>query len=121
MKKQDFILILLILVSAAAVFAGYRLWNRGAGEEVVVYEGEKELVRFSLEENIEYLILSDNGGTNLLVIRDGRADVTEASCPDQICVHQAPVNTKGETIVCMPHKIIVTIEQSSQSKRKDGV
>lgn len=121
MKKQDFILILLILVSAAAVFAGYRLWNRGAGEEVVVYEGEKELVRFSLEENTEYLILSDNGGTNLLVIRDGRADVTEASCPDQICVHQAPVNTTGETIVCMPHKIIVTIEQSSQSKRKDGV
>lgn len=46
MKKQDGILIFVLLIMAAVFFFGYRLWNRESPEEVVVYVGEQEYARF---------------------------------------------------------------------------
>lgn len=114
LKKQDGILILVLLAAAAVFFLGYRLWNRKTPEEVVVYVGEQEYARFSVKENREFLIETEQG-SNLLILKDGTADVTEASCPDKICVHQSPISQTGETIVCMPNRVIVTIEQASQN------
>lgn len=115
LKKQDGILILVLLAAAAVFFLGYRLWNRKTPEEVVVYVGEQEYARFSVKENREFLIETEQG-SNLLILKDGTADVTEASCPDKICVHQSPISQTGETIVCMPNRVIVTIEQASQKR-----
>lgn len=115
LKKQDGILILALLVTAAVFFLGYRFWNRESPEEVVVYVGEQEYARFSVGEDTELLIETENG-TNRLMIKEGEADVIEASCPDKICVHQSPISETGETIVCMPNRVIVTIEQASQKR-----
>lgn len=115
LKKQDGILILALLVAAAVFFLGYRIWNRESPEEVVVYVGEQEYARFSVGEDREFLIETENG-TNRLIIKGGEADVTEATCPDKICVHQSPISETGETIVCMPNRVIVTIEQASQKR-----
>lgn len=108
-------MILALLVTAAVFFLGYRFWNRESPEEVVVYVGEQEYARFSVGEDTELLIETENG-TNRLMIKEGEADVTEASCPDKICVHQSPISETGETIVCMPNRVIVTIEQASQKR-----
>jgi len=113
-KKQDVYLILILLAAAAAVFAGYRVLNRGSGSQAVVYVGDEEYQRLSLNQDQELLITGKGGGTNRLIIRDGQADVTEASCPDKICVHQSPISEIGETIVCMPNQVIVTIEGEGQ-------
>lgn len=98
------------VVLAVLVFFGYRFVNRGAGRDVVVYVGEEEVVRFPLKEETEYRIEAKEGAYNQLVVRDGFADVTNASCPDLVCVHQETISETGETIVCMPNKVIVTIE-----------
>lgn len=119
MRKQDGILILSLLAAAAFFFWGFRLWNGKSPEVAVVYVGEEEYGRFSLGEDRECLIETENG-TNRLVLRDGKADVTEASCPDKICVHQSPISQTGETIVCMPNRVIVTIEQASQNAAGSG-
>ena len=47
---------------------------------------------------------------NILVIKDGRADMTDADCPDRICVNHRPVSQEGETIVCLPHKVVVEVK-----------
>ena len=52
---------------------------------------------------------ADGQGRNLLRIRDGRAEVLEASCPDGICVAHRPIFREGETIVCLPNRLIITI------------
>jgi len=114
LKKQDLYLILILLAAAAAVFFGYRLLNQGNADEVVVYVGEEEYARLPLHEDEELLITGAGDGTNRLVIKDGQADVTEASCPDKICVHQHAISEIGETIVCMPNQVIVTIEKERQ-------
>jgi len=109
-KRQDVFLILLILLIAAVLFLGYGFFCRGLGEEVVVYVGEEELARFPLQENTEYQIVSRENGRNELKIYKGQADVTDASCPDKVCVNQHSISHIGETIVCMPNQVIVTVE-----------
>lgn len=116
MKKRDGILILILLAAAALFFLGYRFWNRQSPEMVVVYVGDEEYARFPIAEDKELLIETDRG-SNYLVVRDGKADVTEADCPDKLCVRQSAVSETGETIVCMPHQVIVTVERAAQKAR----
>lgn len=56
------------------------------------------------------MIIGLHGGSNRLILRDGAADIIEADCPDQICARQQPITEVGQTIVCMPHRVVVTIE-----------
>ncbi len=56
-----------------------------------------------------------NGGTNVLKIRNGSADMTEADCPDKLCVNQKAISKNGESIICLPNKVVVTIESSEDS------
>lgn len=48
-------------------------------------------------------------GNCILVIKDGKAYMLEADCPNQICVHHSAISHKGETIVCLPNRIIIEI------------
>ena len=54
--------------------------------------------------------LGEPGHGNTLVIENGAAQVIAADCPDQVCVRQGAVRYNGESIVCLPHKLIVSIE-----------
>lgn len=62
-----------------------------------------------LKNDQEYTIKNDGGGTNILIIKNGEAWVTEASCPDKICIHQGKISRDGEMIVCLPNRMIVKI------------
>ena len=46
--------------------------------------------------------------------------MAEASCPDQLCVHQPAIRYHGQTIVCLPHRVSVTIEGGEEAPL-DGV
>ena len=47
---------------------------------------------------------------NILVIKDGKAFIESADCKNQICVNHKPISKTGETIVCLPHKVLVEIK-----------
>ena len=46
---------------------------------------------------------------NVIHIADGQASMTEANCPDLICVHTRAVSHVGESVICLPHGVIVTV------------
>lgn len=46
---------------------------------------------------------------NTLVIKDGEADMIQAGCPDRICVRQRAISRPGESIVCLPNRIVVEV------------
>ena len=66
---------------------------------------------FDLSANREerFFVEDDPCEYNILVIKNGQVSVSEASCPDQICVHHKKIEHEGESIVCLPHKFVVTI------------
>lgn len=107
--KNDIFLIGGFLL-AMAMFALLFFLNRKEGAYAVVLKSGTEVARYSLDEDGVYPILKEDTVTNLLVIADGKAEMAEAVCPDQICVHHRPISKVGETIVCLPHEIVVKIE-----------
>lgn len=58
---------------------------------------------------------------NRLVIRDGKAFVEEASCPDGICAAHKPIHLRGESIVCLPHRVVITVRGSAGEPAPDIV
>ena len=69
---------------------------------------------YSLEQNRTVEIKTENG-YNILVIENGTAYVKDASCPDGICVNHRPISKSGESIICLPNKVVVS------SKADDNV
>ncbi len=113
MKKNDLILIAAILVLALVSIAGIRIWQKNNTKNGAVAVVTVDGVRYGaypLTEDITERIDLADGTYNILVIEDGYADVTEASCPDQICVKHNRIRYSGESIVCLPNKLIVEVE-----------
>lgn len=103
--KADIILIASILAVAISVTAALLLL-RQEGAAVAVEINGTEVARYSLSVNGEYSL---NGGTNILVVENGEAYMKYASCPDGVCVNTGHVRYSGETIVCLPNKVSVTV------------
>jgi hypothetical protein len=61
-------------------------------------------------------IVIDGVTTNVLVIEDGKADMTDADCPDRLCVHQRAISRNNETIVCLPNKVVVQVTGGEESE-----
>jgi hypothetical protein len=57
---------------------------------------------------------------NVFVCKDGRIQMLQSSCPDKICVHHAEISKTGESIICLPHKLVIEIS-NAEEKKLDGV
>ena len=116
-KKQKLataILVLVILALSAGMWL-YRAHRLQAGSALssqdllVVIEAEGEqLYAVPLSDDNELPVLTGRG-ENIVQIKDGIARVESADCKNQICVHSQPISHPGETIVCLPHRVVVSI------------
>ena len=114
-KKRILADILLVAGVLAAALIVFLLIPRGGGSTVVVTVDGKEYASLPLDEDAELLIESE-GGTNLLIISGGKAYVVEADCPDRLCVRQGWIGYDGESIVCLPHKLTVTVRGGAEGR-----
>ena len=63
----------------------------------------------SVDREVE-IVTGENGEElNLLVIKDGKAIISTATCPDGICAAHKPISREGESIICLPHKVVITV------------
>ncbi len=120
--RNDILLIVALLAVAAAV-AIYLFMFRGSGDTVkVTVDGELYGV-YSLKQDItEDIYTSENGSQlNRLVISDGKAYIETATCPDGICAAHRPVFRNGESIVCLPHRVVITVSTENTDNAPDTV
>lgn len=103
----DVLLVGGILLLALGLWLALRLLSSPGAVAVVTLDGE-EVARLPLDTDCQTDIQSVYG-THRVVVQDGAVSVTEAPCPDLICVHHAPVSRVGETIICLPCKLVVTV------------
>lgn len=116
--KNDLLLIggglvlALVCYLVMTFFQGQATHNAKA---VVTIDGE-QYGSFSLAtDRVEKIELPD-GGYNVLEIKEGKADITEASCPDGICVNHRAVSKQSQSIVCLPNKVVVEIESGEEAE-----
>lgn len=111
MKRNDLILAAAVLVVAAAILA-LQFFRQDSGEHVVEISVDGELFgTYDLTDDRTI----ETGGTNRVVIEDGSAHMEWADCPDQICVNHRAISKNGESIICLPNQVVVTVVSSEES------
>mgnify|MGYP000924640535 CR=1 FL=1 len=122
-KWGDFAVAVLILASAALIFLLFAPENAsGPLTAVVRVDGEEyrrivlsdipegETLRISLEEQADMVI----------EVRQDGVRVARSSCPDQVCVHTGWITKAGQSAVCLPYRVSVRLEGSTDDN-VDGI
>ena len=107
-RKNDLILIVAVLL-VLAIAAAALFFLMQEGDTVVVLVDGEVWGEYALDEDQTIEIRTETG-YNLLVIQGGKASVKEASCPDGICSSHRPVSREGESIICLPNRVVVEIQ-----------
>lgn len=119
-RRNDIILIALILTTALIFLAGYYLLYHEEGSYVQIEIDSTVYKTLPLDKNTTVTLTGYNNGSNILQIKDGSASIIEADCPDKLCQKQKKIKYNGETIVCLPHKIVISVISKDHSSI-DGV
>ena len=120
--RNDVIFIAALLVVVSLCGLCFYLF-RGEGDKVVVTVDGTEYGTYSLAEDVRVEIRTgaEDEELNVLVIRDGQAYVETATCPDGICAGHKPISREGESIVCLPHKVVITVYTTEEKDAPDIV
>ena len=121
-RRNDILLIALLLVVSATLFV-YLFVFRKSGNTVEVTVDGKLYGTYSLSGNMSHDIVTgkDGEGLNRFVIEDGKVYMEYASCPDGICVSHPPVFRDGQSIVCLPNRVVVTVVSETDDNETDIV
>ena len=113
LQKKDMLLIIGVICIAAILYFSHELTgSEDAGQVTVTVKGEVQGI-YSLDQNQTVEI---NHGSNVLEIKDGTAKMSEADCPDKLCVHQRSISKYHESIICLPNKVVVEVTEGEESK-----
>ncbi len=94
------------------------LMGRG-GKTVVVRVDGKVVGEYALSQN-RTVQIDGIDGQNILIIEDGQAKMQDADCPDKLCVHQGDIRMNGQSIICLPHKVVAEITDITSSADTDA-
>ncbi len=119
MKKNDFLLIIILLSVSLVGFFIVRSFTSDGGDYVVVREDNKIILKVELSKDGEYRVSSSNG-YNVIKVVDGSVSVVEADCKNKVCVNHRPIEKSLESIICLPHKIIIEIDKAKDDSEVDS-
>ncbi len=112
MKKKIAIAAAVILLAAAAIYT-IIIFS--------VHDPEKHIAEISSDGKVirtidlrtapdETFTVESEHGRNVICVKDGEILVSEASCPDKICIHHGPLKSEHLPIICMPNKLIIELK-----------
>lgn len=118
-RKADIILFVVLVVIGLAASAVLAMSRSEAGKDakVVIESNGKTFAEYSLYSDETVTVPAPKktsadapGYYNVVKISGGEVSVTEASCKNQVCVKHGSIKHTGETIVCLPNRLVVRIE-----------
>ncbi|MBQ4284598.1 MAG: NusG domain II-containing protein [Lachnospira sp.] len=107
--KNDLILVGVLLAVSVLAFVIINMFVKKPGDKVIVKVDGKVVHELSLSQDTEVIVEGYQGGYNEIIIEYGYAKVNSADCPDELCVHSGTIDKSGETIVCLPHRVVVEV------------
>ncbi len=114
LKKRYDLLLLAALVLVGLGLTAFVLLSRmnsaSDGLTVTIRQDNEVVATLPLDEDATYAVQGEDGGTtNLVVIEDGTVHMEEADCPDQLCVKQGKISYAGDSLICLPNRVVVEI------------
>ncbi len=121
-SPKIFLFFLLILVLLCVLALYLQSQHRQEGSIAEVYQNGSLVETLPLDTNCTRRYDSADGGYNLLIIENGKVQIAEADCTDQVCVRRGATNQTADPIVCLPHQLVVEVKSSAdENSSLDGV
>ena len=114
--KGDIILVVSLIIVCVMLFA----FSFGKTQDLIaeVYVGGEKVHSIDLSEVTESYTLTENY-CQLLIENDG-VSFAFSNCGDQLCVKRGKLKNQGDTMACVPEKVVVILKSDSKEKI-DGV
>ena len=107
-KKADIILAAALIIVGLAM--SYILsFGQTVGSELLITCNGEKFGSYSLYENKE-IEIKQNDHINKVTINNGVVSMSFSDCHGQDCIHQGEITKSGETIICLPNKVVLEIE-----------
>lgn len=117
LKKRDILVVILLLfLSIGMAFFVQKIKSNENGNYLRVELNGKEYGTYPLNKDKTFKIKIDEDEYNIVEIKNGKVKMREANCRDLICTHMPSIEKIGETIVCLPHRLILEIISSDDKK-----
>lgn len=102
---------LLLVMAASAVFLLLSGEEEGRPVARITVNGVivNEIDLTDVNEPYSFTVDGPGGFSNTIQVEPGRIRVSEAGCPDQVCVHQGYISDGTVPIVCLPNQLIIEI------------
>ena len=112
--KNDVFFVGLLALFCIAVCVWVYKGGAVAGSYVTITVDGKEYGTYSLLEE-QTITIGEGEHVNVIDIKGGKAYMTSASCPDQLCVNQNEISFDKQSIICLPNKVVITVTSDSKS------
>lgn len=110
-RKTDIWLLAVILSVAVIMTVVIQIRIKKPGETAVVTVDGKVVKELPLSRDTKEIEIEGyQGGINRIVVSEGWVYMSYADCPDELCVHTGRIRNTGETIVCIPHRVVIEIK-----------
>ncbi len=107
-NKHDIVLIASIIIISVIMLVGFNLFVSNKST-VNVYLNGTIIRTYNLTDEVDEVITNDSGNYNHLIIHNNRVYLSDADCPDRLCVNQKPLDDKGGVICCVPNNLLVKV------------
>lgn len=107
-KKADIIL-LIVLVLVGLASTAYVAMSRSGGDTVIIEQNGDLYGKYSLYED-KVITIDGKHSKNIVTIEDGQVVMSESTCKNQVCIRHGAISATGESIICLPNRVVVKIE-----------
>ena len=111
MNKSDIKLIIILIVFLLLLCLVIYIFKDDGMKQAKVYYKDKIILTIDLNKNGTYEVEGYNGNVKFLV-ENNKIKVLEENSPKHICSYQGFISESYQTLVCLPNKIIVKIENN---------
>lgn len=99
-----------LVLAVLALCAGFLPWLQSGqpGRAAMVFLENQLVATLPLAQETEYAVWGPLGQT-IVQIQGGRLRVLRDPGPQQLCVLQGWISRQGETLVCLPNRVVIQI------------
>ena len=108
-KSDIFIVLIVIIMALMGIIWVYSAYTSNVDAEVIITVNSEIFKETSLKSDKGQVIKIND--TNTVVIENGYVYMQSANCNDKLCIKQGKITKIGESIVCLPNKIVVEIKE----------
>lgn len=116
MKKADRYILGFILIASLSLASYLNFTDKNYNNilQIYMYNNFYQEIKFDNSTNKTFTITSDFGW-NTIQIKDGQVSIIDADCNDKTCINSGYIDKPGESIVCLPHRLIIKISKDGKT------